>query len=710
MHLASGRSVMAKNNKPKTSNRLKSFVAKSSGDVWNAVRRLGAQIAKELTNEQFFMSAEFYNYARNLADFLLRKRKLYALSIHYDPRENATIAYTDGKNIVLNAGNQLAAQPKLLEGRFKVNMGILFHEVAHKLFLDFDIHQKGMEELLEGRLFGNFDVPAGSDLETNLQELKQAQADGYKKAVATVYKKVLNIVNDGHDEAAMKRCFSGFVAQCIDAAGLVQQEQSSSLEENVAKGAAELSILYSLMLQYAKFGYCNLGEESDATEPYTNLLSQMEPVIDAALEEDNYLKRWDHINILILQLWPVIKKILEQKKNDNGSSGGGQSGNGGSSGGAGQPGGGGQSGDSDDGSSGGGDDLLSDDEIEEILQALADASDADNSAAPAPQNGSGGAVDPSVLAAAQSSPGNDGDASSLINQIANQMATDEVQGAMDNAQLDAIRKMNRPMVHKTVPVDVNRHHDADEEAYDEIYDEVKPYVQNLISSIQALLREFNEEAIQRHRRYGPIIEACESYRPDGAFFAKKKLPEDRPNMAMCVLVDESGSMGGLKLEIAKKAMVMLERFAAGVGVPLMIAGHCARGRGVELNIYTDFVSARPEQDRYALSAIRAHGCNRDGLPLRVCADMLAQRPEEIRLMVVISDGAPNDGDYGGAEAFDDIKKTVAEFKRKGLLIYGAAIDDDREVIQELYGKGFLSITDLKSLPKTMVRLMRQNIV
>ena len=79
-------------------------------------------------------------------------------------------------------------------------------------------------------------------------------------------------------------------------------------------------------------------------------------------------------------------------------------------------------------------------------------------------------------------------------------------------------------------------------------------------------------------------------------------------------------------------------------------------------------------------------------------------------MVVISDGAPNDSGYGGVEAFDDIKKTVSEFKRKGLLIYGAAIDDDRDVIQELYGKGFLSITDLKSLPKTMVRLMRQNIV
>lgn len=689
---------MAKHNKQKTSNILKGFVARSSGDVWNAVRRLGSQIAKELTDEEFFLSAEFRRYAYNLADFLLRKHKLYSLDICFNSAENASVAYTDGKNIVLNAGNRLAAHPKLLEGRFKVNMGILFHEVAHKLFLDFDVHKKGLEELLEGRVFGNFDVEPGSDLETNLQELKQAQANGYKKAIASVYKEVRNIVNDGHDEAAMKRCFTGFVTKCIDAAGLVQQELSTSLEENVANGHGELSIYYSLMLQYAKYGYCNLGEESEATEPYTNLLSQMEPVIDAALEEDNYLKRWDHINILILQLWPVIKKILEQKKNDNGSSGGsGQSGSGGSSGGGGQPGG------------GGSDDLLSDDEIEQILQSMADAANADNSAAPAPQNGTGSAVDPSALAG-QGNPGNDGDAGALMSQIGNEMAKDAVQGAIDQAQLDAIRNTNRPMIHKKVRVDVNRHHDADQEAYMEMYDEVKPFVQNLISAIQALLREFNEEALQRHRRYGPIIEATESYRPDGAFFAKKKLPEDRPNMAMCVLLDESGSMGGYKMEIARKAMIMLERFAAGVGVPLMVAGHCVRSRGVELNIYSDFISTQPEKDRYALSAIRAHGCNRDGLPLRLCAEMLAQRPEEIRLMVVISDGAPNDGDYSGEEAFEDIKKTVAEFKRKGLIIYGAAIDDDREVIQELYGKGFLSITDLKSLPKTMVRLMRQNIV
>lgn len=678
-----------------------------AGDVRNAIRRLGKQMAAELKDEEIWMSSEFRHYCTRIADFILRKHKLYSLDVQYDPSPDAFVAYTDGKKIVLNTGNCLANKPKLLEGRFKVNMGILFHECAHKLFLDFDTHNKGMNALRDGKFYGEFDIPAGSDLEDNLHDMEQAMADGYRKTIAYVYKEVLNIINDGHDEASMKKCFPGFIAQCINAAGDVQMEESTSLEENVAKEGAELSIFFSLMLQYAKFGYCNIGQENDATEPYTLQFSKMEPVIDEALQEDNYKARWTHINTLVLLLWPTVRKILDNQDDSNGggsgSQGGGSSGGGGNSGG----GAGGSSGAGGSGGSG----QMTDEEAEALIQSLAEAVQADNSASQAP-TGSGKSVDSQALAAAQngiSSDGADGLAS-IMDQLGQEKAADAVQGEIDQAQLEAIRKTNRPMVHANIPVDVERHHVQAKERYDEMYQEVAPYVRNLISEVQALLREYNEEALQRHKKFGPIIEATEAYRPDGAFFAKKKLPEDRPNMAMCILLDESGSMSGSKMHISKKAMVMLERFAAGVGVPLMVAGHYASGAEVTLNIYTDYVSARPEQDRYALAAITSHGCNRDGLPIRLCADMLAQRPEDIRLMVVISDGAPNDWGYGGEEAFADIRKTVAEFRRKGLLIYGAAIDDDREVIQSLYGQGFLSITDLKSLPKTMVRLLRQNIV
>lgn len=700
-----------------------------NGDVRNAIRRLGKQMAAELKDEEIFLSPEFKSYCNNLANFILRKHKLYALNVQYDPTPQAPVAYTDGKNIVLNTGNELAARPTLLEGRFKVNLGILFHECAHKLFMDFDTDKKGMDTITGGKLFGKFNIPAGSDLEGYKIELEEKLNEGYGNAIAAIYHRIFNIINDGHDEHTMKKCFPGVVAQCIDAAGKVQVETTPSLESLVANGAQALSIYYCLMLQYAKFGYCNLGEENEQTSPYTDWFARMEPVIDEALEEDNYKARWTHINTLILLLWPTLRDLLENSQDNDSSNGqaGGQgsgssSGNssgssGGSSGNSSGDDNGSSDGDDSDGNgnSGGnssGNSPLTDEQLRQLIQSIADEADKQNGAAPAPQ-GSGEGVDPSQIAAAQS--GASGDAADalagMMAAIGKGKAEGQIQQELDKAQMDAIRNANVPLIHQKIRTNVVWHHDEDVQAYNEMYKDVEPYVRSLIQEITALLREHNEEAVQHHKRFGPIIEPTEAYRPDGAFFAKKKLPEDRPNMAMCILLDESGSMNGRKMDMAKKALVMLERFAAGIGVPLLVAGHHAHYSGTTtLNIYSDFVSARPDKDRYALATIYASGCNRDGLAIRQCADMLAQRPEDIRLMVVISDGAPSDYGYSGKEAKEDIQKTVAEFRRKGLIIYGAAIDDDREVIQSLYGSGFLSITDLKSLPKTMVRLLRQNIV
>lgn len=682
---------------------IKKFMGR--GDILRAIQKEGKRIAAELTDQEVFMSPEFKNYATKIADFILRKHKRYRLDLTYNVSPDAFIAYTDGQNIVLNTGNSLASKPKLLEGRFKVNMGILFHEVAHRLFLDFDTHNRGLKTLLAGQLFGDFDVPAGSDLETNKADLEQKMADGYQKSVTYVYKEVLNIINDGHDEAVMKRCFPGFIAGSIEAAGQVQMEAAPTLSELVNKGAKNLRVCFSLMLQYAKYGYCLVGEESNATEPFTQLLSRMEPVIDDCLAEEDYKKRWTHINTLVLMLWPYVQELFDGSDNSGSSSNSNGTGNSGSSGGSNSS--------SDAGNSSGNapDNMPSDEEVEQAIRDMAAAAQEDNAASQAP-TGTGKAVAASAVASGTDtgSASDDGGFAAMLNQISSEKAVESVQHQMDEEQLNALRNTNVPLVHRDVPVEIERHHEPNKNWYDNAYAEVAPYVRNLITEMLALLREYNEEEVQHHRRFGPIIEATEAYRPDNTFFAKKKQPGDRPNMAMCILLDESGSMSGEKINTAKKAMVLLERFASGVGVPLLVAGHSAMGAGVLLNIYTDFVSAQPEKDRYSLGAIRSHGCNRDGLPLRLCAEMLAQRPEEIKLMVVISDGTPNDSGYSGKEAFDDIRKTVAEFRRKGLLIYGAAIDDDREVIQSLYGNGFLSITDLKSLPKTMVRLLRQNLV
>lgn len=691
------------------------FRLQSKEDVALAIRKRGRELAATMDDREIFLSPEFRQYALRLVDFILRKHKLYSLDIQYNP-DMDTVAYTDGKKIFWNTGNHIAQVPKLLEGRFKANMGILFHEAGHKLFLDFKVLNKALETVENGKLYGKVTVTPGSPEEGYLQELNDAMDAGFAGGIARIYAELSNIITDGHDEAAMKECFPGFVASSIEAAGNAQMTSAPTLSDMIAAGRDTFSILTALMLWYSKFGYYKVGTESADTEKYLDRMRELEPVIDEALQEHDYKKRWNHFNMLVVALWPEIKDMIEQAK-ANGAGNGSQDGAGGSQGNGteGQGNGGTDASGSDDGGqngsgAGSASQPSTDDQLKEIIEKAMQQVSQENGVAPAPK-GSEKAADIKAVMNGSSGldQGDSGDIAAIASQVGEGLAKSQIQKELDQTQMDAIRNTKQPLIHSGIDVEIKRHFSANEEKYLQLYNDVAPYVRNLISEVLAFLRETNTEHLQRHKRYGPIIEATEAYRPDHAFFAKKKLPEDRPNMSICILLDESASMFGSKLEASKKALVMLERFATAIGIPLMIAGHHASGHSVRLHIYTDFLSTSVAQDRYALSCIEAHGCNRDGLPLRICADMLAKRQEEIRLMVVISDGAPSAYGYSGENAKEDIRKTVSEFRRKGLLIYGAAIDDDKEVIQSLYGQGFLSISDLRSLPKALVRLLRQNI-
>lgn len=685
----------------------------SKEDVRQAIRRRGNEIASKMTDQELYASAEFANYATKLADFILRKHKLYALDIKYISDPAAPIAYTDGKMIFWNTGNSIAAFPKLLERRFKVNMGILFHECSHKLFLDFTVKKKAIAQIKSGTLYGNFATGGDPDLENAKAELEKVTASGYGSAVAAIYAELENIIADGHDEACMKRCFPGFIADCIKTAGEVQMETSSSLEDLIDARLDGYAIACSLFLQYAKMGYYKIGQGNADTAKYLAFANAMEPIIDEALEQDDLKKRWDQLNLLVLHLWPYLREKFPDNPPSQSGSGSGQpqSGGQGSSGGGGTPqqsGGQGSSQASANSPQQAGNTPSPEEVADAIQKAMEQIAQAMN-AAPAPVNGTGSGVSPQAVQAGSMSPGSDSDLADLKNQIAQAEAVAQVQKELDDAQMDAIRNSNVPLVHKNVKMNTLRHNATNKAKYQRIATEIAPLVRNLIRDMKALLRELNEECVQHHRRIGPIIEAGEAYRPDNQFFAKKKLPEDLPNMAMCILIDQSGSMGGSKLECAIRTAIMLEQFASALNIPTMIAGHDV-GYNVNFRIFTDYISATGNEDRWSLAGITAGGCNRDGLPLHVCCELLAQRQEQVKLMVVISDGAPNDDGYKGPAAREDIKQIVNSFRRKGLLIYGAAIDKDRKIIEEIYGKGFLSIQNLASLPKTLVRLIRQQII
>lgn len=89
-------------------------------------------------------------------------------------------------------------------------------------------------------------------------------------------------------------------------------------------------------------------------------------------------------------------------------------------------------------------------------------------------------------------------------------------------------------------------------------------------------------------------------------------------------------------------------------------------------LYAEFDSI-DKLDRYRMMDISARGSNRDGAALRFVAEQLAKRPEDIRLLILVSDGQPADSGYYGTAAEEDLRGIKTEYRRKGICFIAAAI-------------------------------------
>lgn len=76
---------------------------------------------------------------------------------------------------------------------------------------------------------------------------------------------------------------------------------------------------------------------------------------------------------------------------------------------------------------------------------------------------------------------------------------------------------------------------------------------------------------------------------------------------------------------------------------------------------------------------------------------LCTRPEMQKLLILISDGQPADHGYCGTEAEADLRGVKKEYEKRDVILFAAAIGDDKENIRRIYKDGFLDITKLEDL-------------
>lgn len=180
---------------------------------------------------------------------------------------------------------------------------------------------------------------------------------------------------------------------------------------------------------------------------------------------------------------------------------------------------------------------------------------------------------------------------------------------------------------------------------------------------------------------------------------RKIFHQDQSTVVVELLIDASGS------QISRQSMVALQSYMfsaalSRIQIPHRVMSYCTYGDHTVLRRFRDY-DDKPEADRKILE-YRATSNNRDGLALAAAGVGLLKRREDHKIVIVFSDGLPNDmvsgrnhpvEKYIGDAAIRDTCFQIRKLRRKGVHVIGVFLGSDSELENEriIYGASFLRI-------------------
>lgn len=179
----------------------------------------------------------------------------------------------------------------------------------------------------------------------------------------------------------------------------------------------------------------------------------------------------------------------------------------------------------------------------------------------------------------------------------------------------------------------------------------------------------------------------------------------------CILVDQSGSMGGSKSKNAYYASAMLAEACKITSIPLAVYGH-NNTSDVLLYHYLDYKKHSKKYYDNLVNIVKNGGCNHDSIPIFYCLkDLVKNRKHDEKLIfIVISDGAPagNNG-YQGQCAFDDIRNIYKTFENfYGVETIGVGIGSDIGHIPQIYENHCL-VPNVEELPMELLKIFKRTL-
>lgn len=245
---------------------------------------------------------------------------------------------------------------------------------------------------------------------------------------------------------------------------------------------------------------------------------------------------------------------------------------------------------------------------------------------------------------------------------------------------------------------------SDASRYEKSYQRVRRYVPAISKIIRGHCREY--KLIHRSMRSGvldtnKLAEAIQGV--STVYIREGEVKSDR--VAVCVLIDESGSMSGERIEAARDTAVLLNEAVGSIPqVELFIYGHTGdirTSRSTELHVYRE----KGYSPKYALGSVRACCENRDGIAIYEVAQRVRKQTQLPVLFFILSDGAPCAGSYHGESAMNHVREMVNKVEAMQFNVVQVCINHSYP--PERMFKHFVILEDLSTLAISLGRVIKK---
>ena len=237
------------------------------------------------------------------------------------------------------------------------------------------------------------------------------------------------------------------------------------------------------------------------------------------------------------------------------------------------------------------------------------------------------------------------------------------------------------------------------EQYNLVKEQVMPIANHLKTGLKNIIN-YNVDEMSRYLHAGRIDAKSLSRMPSGAICAKRIEKSDEADLNITVLVDLSGSMGGIRITSAIQSCVILQEVCMALKIPITVLGFKS---GKKTGIY--HFSNHKMRGRYAHTGIVRMSAG-GGTPLyeamQYMPTLLTSQKEEDKLLIIITDGMPS----GGPDPCALAVKKLSQYAK----VYGLAIGEGKEVLTKIFGSKCILIDRLERLPGELCKIIEKNML